>query len=48
MCLQSSEVVIVEIQFSGYNKLSKKLGFDIAGIFLVLITALLAFIIYAK
>ena len=48
MWLQSREVVIVEIQFSGYNKLSKNLGFDIALIFLVLITALVDFIIYAK
>ena len=48
MWLQSREVVIAEIQFSGYNKLSKNLGFDIAIIFLVLITTMLAFIIYAK
>ena len=48
MWLQSREVVIAEIRFSGYNKLSKNLGFDIALIFLVLITTLLDFIIYAK
>ena len=45
MWLQSREVVIVEIQFSGFNKLYKKLDFDIADVLLVLITALLAFMI---
>ena len=48
MWLQSREIVIVETKFSGYYKLSKNVGFDIATIFLVLITALLDFIIYAK
>ena len=48
MCIQSREVVIAEIQFSEYHKLSKNPGFDIAIIFLVLIIALLDFIIYAK